>query len=68
MTRLKVIQPFVDKYTGQLYGQNTTIEVTEERAGELIPRTDLVQLVEEADKVEKPAAKAKKKAPAKRKA
>lgn len=68
MTRLKVIQPFVDKYTGQLYGQNTTIEVTEERVGELIPRTDLVQLVEEADKVEKPAAKAKKKAPAKRKA
>lgn len=64
--KVKVISPFVDKYTGESYEEGQEITITKERMEEILEVDELVELIEEVKeelkeiKLEKPK-KAKKK-------
>lgn len=61
--KIKVLQPFTDKHTGERYKADAIIEVSEERLAEIkAVSPNLVLAVEEESK---PKAKAKKTAKAK---
>lgn len=54
--KVKVIVPFSDKYTGELYEENQEITITKERYEEILEVDELVELIEEVkeEKVEEP--------------
>lgn len=57
--KLKVLQPFHDKYTDELYESGCVIEVTEERAEEILSVPFIVEKVDVEEVAPKKATKKK---------
>jgi transcriptional regulator of met regulon len=49
--KYKVIEAFIDKYTGERYPVNTVLEITKERAEEILTKGNLITKVKTTKRV-----------------